>query len=148
MKNNKMKKIISMMVAILVVFSALTVHAAAEFYEFDGNNSECFGGNFDGSHAYASGSGTSGISCSTDTYEDDAIYISVDATFVYNVDNGTPLYVFKCVGEEELNNFHRAGSVPVNSDEIPTDYTIYSYTSCHYVESETDSATIYIGMSY
>ena len=146
MKNNKMKKMISMMVAILFAFSALTVQASAAWYEYTGYDLHYFGTNFEESYAAAEDNGEM-IEWRTHTQGDNAIYVSVEASAMYNLGNGTWAEYFNEVVEQELMNGGYSGDAVVNTSDIESDYTFSFCSSYHYVESAEHSDYIYIDSS-
>ena len=93
-------------------------------------------------------SSNSGYCCWTGTQYGDATYIYVDATFVYNLDNGTSESFVACrdLAKDE-NHPEPAGEVEVDSYSIPSDYTIDSFTSYHDVSSGEESDFLYISTS-
>lgn len=129
MKNNKMKKIISMMVAILFAFSALTVHASATWYEYQWGYTEEEFSSFHGAGSLEADTAYSDIYAGTSLYDPTSYAADVRLGFMVNLDGYDGRSV---VAEDEDPNGYADASVSA-SEVIETDYIItdWSFESSH-----------------
>ena len=146
MKNNKMKKLISMMVAILVAFSALTMQASATWYEYDAysSNQHEFSAYTDTAYGELRGDAPYVIA-RTRGGDLEIGYISAKLSWVTNVSpEFTPV----------TNKIRNTGGTILaevdTNDYIASDYDIYAFTSTHAIYDSDDNLidSFQIGTSY
>lgn len=140
-----MKKIISMMVAILVTCSALTIHASATWYDYEGESMSKYFLDYWGSYGGVDGDSDYFVSAWTSSVNPDIAEVSVGLSWTTNV---TPEFDSETAYDDDTD-----GEVSVSIDTthyIESDYTIYAFTSDHTIYDAYGNSleTFYIGTSY